>query len=224
MSTRQIPLFVLAALLAMAIAGTSGQAHAGSVTYEIKADTSSLVQGPGGLIDISLSPAYAQSPATVSLQVFNPITDGTLGQVVPVFGNATGDLTTPSGVTADNSTVPNELQQFFTVASFFDVFVTISGSEIGAGASGAWSGTVFQLSIFDSQVNGKELWGQLIVNPNQDQNGNPIVDGTVGTAVSGPEVQIIQLAIPEPASLVLLSLGMGAVVAIGRWRPMRDAA
>ena len=225
MSTRKIPLFVLAALLAVAVAGIPGQAHAGSITYEIKFDTSVLDFTPTpaamyGLIDISLNPTYAQSPASVAVQAFNPSTDGTLvGAPFFYSGTAAGDLTTPAGVTADNSQVPNELQQNFAGKSFFDVFVTLSGSEIGPGASGNWSGTVFSISIFDTSPGGNYLSATLTVNPTVGPNG-PVVDGTVlpGTyPPNTPYVQIIQLAVPEPSSVVLLSLGMGAVVAIGRW-------
>jgi PEP-CTERM motif len=209
MSPRQTASLGLAALLAIAVAGVPGQAHAGTVTYEIKADTSGLYQGPNGLIDIALNPASAQSPASVSARVFDPITDGMLGVANTVYGTATGDLTTPTGVTADNSTTANELTQAFTVASFFDVFVTLSGPEIGS-ATGNFSGTVFNLYIFDSQVNGTFLYGTLSLDP----------DGIFVPNTSGPQVQIIPLAIPEPSSVVLMSLGMGAVVAIGRRRPM----
>ena len=229
MGNRQIASLGVAALLAVAVTGISGKANAGSVTYEIKYDTSVLVPGAGGLIDFYLdatNPTASQTPptpASVSVRAYNPSTDGILSSTIPVSGNAMGDLTTPAGVTTDNSTAPNELQQRFSVASFFDVFVTLSGSEIGPGASGNWSGTVFTLSVFDSQPSGNYLYAQFSVNPNVDQNGNPIVDGTVGTATSGVllpngqnAVQIIQLAVPEPSSVVLLSLGMGAVIAIGR--------
>ncbi len=217
MSTRQIASRGLAMLLAVAGAVIASPAHADSVTYEMLVDTSSLTPGPGGYVDISLNPTIAQSPATVSVQVFNPITDGTLGAANTVYGTATGDLTTPMGVTADNSATMNELRQNFAVASFFDVFITLSGPEIGPGATGPWSGTVFSLSIFDSEVN--FAGASLTVNPDMDRNGNPIVDGTVGISTTGPQVQVIELTpIPEPSSFVLMSLGTGAVVAVGRRR------
>ncbi len=165
MSTRQIASRGLAVLLAVAGAAIASPADAGSVSYEILVDTSGLSQGSGGYIDISLNPTIAQSPATVAVQVFNPITDGTLGVANTVNGTATGDLTTPMGVTADNTATMNELTQSFSVSSFFDVFVTLSGPEIGTGATGPWSGTMFNLSIFDSQVGAVALMPASISTP-----------------------------------------------------------
>ena len=49
-----------------------------------------------------------------------------LGQYA--HGTASGDLTTPGGVVENNSQFTyNDLNQNFTVGSFFDVFVTLSG-------------------------------------------------------------------------------------------------
>ncbi len=214
------PIFAtgLAALLAVVVVAHPQPARAGSITYEILADTSGLTPGSGGLIDIQLNPAYSQSPATVSVDVFNPITDGMVvsGTATTVSGNATGDLTAPAGVTADNTQGPNELTQGFTVGSFFDVFVTLAGPEIGPGASGPFSGTAFALSIYDSQLNSEGA--TLTVNPNIDGNGNPIVDGTVGITMSGPSVRVIVASVPEPSGAVLIGLGLGIVVAWGRLR------
>jgi hypothetical protein len=228
MSPRKILSLGLALLLALAAAGYFNPARAGSVTYEIKADTSGLIPGPGGLLDISLNPSYpAGPPPSVSVDVFNPITDGTVipGTATPISGTAAGDLTTAGGVTANNTQPMNELTQAFTVGSFFDVFVTLSGSEIGPGAVGPFSGTVFSLSIFDS---GTGMEGaQLTVNPNVGPNGMPIIDGTVGIATTGPQVVVILVgpsSVPEPSSIVLLGLGGVALVAIGRSRRKRVAA
>jgi hypothetical protein len=224
MSARQIFSIGLASLLAAAVAGSFQPAHAGSVSYEIKFDTSSLVPGPGGLIDIALNPAFAESPATVSVDVFNPTTDGTLGAATPISGTATGDLTTPAGVTANNSTLQNELTQDFTVKTFFDVFVTLSGPEVGSGAVGPFSGTVFSLTIFDS---GTGMEGAtLTVNPNIGPNGMPIVDGTVGISTTGQQVMVIPVGpvVPEPSSMVLMGLGGVALVTIGRSRSKRAVA
>jgi PEP-CTERM motif len=225
MSPRKIVTLGLAMLLAAAGAGLSTPAQAGSVTYEIKADTSGLIPGAGGLLDISLNPSYpAGPPPSVSVDVFNPITDGTLGAANPISGTAAGDLTTPGGVTANNTMAMNELTQAFTVGSFFDVFVTLSGPEVGPGAVGPFSGTVFSFSLFDS---GTGMEGAMLtVNPNVGPNGMPIIDGTVGIATTGPQVVVVLVpnSVPEPSSVVLMGLGIGAIVAIGRSRRKRATA
>jgi hypothetical protein len=205
----------MALLLAVVGASDSNPVHAGSLTYEIKADTSGMIPGPGGLIDISLNPAIAQSPATVSARVFGPFTDGALGAATPVSGTAAGDLRT-TGVTAGNSSPANELTQNFTVGSFFDVFVTLSGPEVGTGASGNWSGTVFTLGIFDKGSGYEQA--QLIVNPNVNSQGKPIVDGTVDFTSGTTHPQVVVQLVPEPAGVVLMGLGAWTVVAVGLLR------
>jgi PEP-CTERM motif len=210
MTIHRIGSLGLGALLAIAVAGPARSLYAGSVTYEILVDTSGLVPGPGGFVDIQLSPSTVPSSATVTASVFgaNPI--GDVGAVTFTNGTAAGDLSTPAGVTMNNSQAGNEQEQNFTVSSFFDVFVTLSGSEIGPGATGPFTGTVFNFSLFDSGSG--SLQATLTVNPN-----GGLVDGTIGITTSGLEV-IVTTPVPEPSSIVLLCLGLGAVVAIGRQR------
>lgn len=224
MSPRKIVSLGLAALLAVAIGGSASPSHAGSVTYEIIADTTGMMPGPGGFVDLQLNPAIVPSPATVSASFFNADPDsGTLGTVVTLAGTAAGSL--PTLVTMDNSqAAPNELTQMFSVGSFFDVFVTLSGSEIGPGATGPFSGTVLTFAVYDAAGN---LEGAMLtVNPNVDVNGNPIVDGTIGIA-HDPSVQVILVgpsSVPEPSSLVLMGLGGAASVVVGRRRWRKRAA
>jgi hypothetical protein len=62
------------------------------------------------------------------------------------------------------------------------------------------------------------------VNPNVDPNGNPIVDGTILPMSSGSQVMIIPLSsVPEPSSVILLGLGLGAVVGGRRLVELRAA-
>ena len=208
----------LAISIALCGIGHPGLAHAGSVTYEILADTSGLTQGPAGSIFILLTPDFPQSPASVSVALFHPITDGTLGGATPIIGTAAGDLTSPGGVTADNSAEVNELAQDLSVGSFFDVFVTLSGHEVGPGATGPWSGTELGLTLSDAS--GQGVGVTLIVNPNTDSLGNPIVDGTVGIVTTGP-VQVSLVSVPEPSGIVMVGLGLGTIAGIGRLRRSR---
>ncbi len=208
MSTRRVVLFALATLLAVTGAGLLSPAQAGSLTYEIVADTtladSGLNPGSGAAIQVTLSAATPPSPASLSVDVFNVSTDGTLGSVFYSTGTAAGDLTT--SVTADN-TVYSELDQNFTIAlgtfpahSYFDVFVTLSGSEIGSGFS-TFTGTAFSLNIYDNSVTEIGVTGL-------------VSDGTVawststttpsGTVPSAPIYVYPQTAtVPEPSALIL---------------------
>ena len=221
MSYRRTISLALATCLAAAAGDQLNRVWAGSIAFEITADTSGLAQGAGGLIDVSLSAAFPPGPpASVLLQVGNPITDGTIlagGVLGTPLGTASGDLTTPGGVSADNTQF-SELTQNFSVSSFFDVFVTLSGPEIGPGASGPWSGTAFYFTIYDSGVGSENA--TFLVNPDVDSNGNPIVDGAVTYFTSGSPIQVIPLnsSVPEPSGLLLLGLGIGIVALAGRLR------
>jgi hypothetical protein len=200
-------------------AGSTNPAHAGSATYEILVNTTAagLAPGAGGFVDIQLNPATAQGPPpSVSISTSGVSTDGTLGSVMLETGTAAGSL--PGTVTMNNSVgtpTTNELLQGFTVHSFFDVFVTFSGSEIGPGGSG-FSGTVFSLLVGDSTGNFTGATG--FVNPDFP----PTIDGKVGF-LSGAGVTVIQV-VPEPSGFVLMGLGLGGTVAVGRWRRKRIAA
>ena len=213
MRCRQISLFTLATLLTVAGSGLFNPVCAGSLTFEIIADTSGLAPGPGGYVDMVVSPATPPGSPSVSVQIDNFTTDGIVspgGVLGTPIGTASGDLTAPGGVT-ENNTAYSELTQNFAVGSFFDVFVTISGSEVGAGASGTFSGTEFFFTIYDSGVG--SVGATFVVNP------SGTVDGAVVPLPSGPQVTVT--SVPEPSSAALLSLGLGAVTVASRHRRRR---
>jgi PEP-CTERM motif len=213
MSFRRILTLGFSFVLAVVVAGSSRPAQAGSESYEILINSSAagLVAGPGGLVDIELNPNGPQSPATVSALLFGLNTDGTVGSTTggTPIGDVTGTL--PGMVSMDNGQLTQDLTQNFSVGSFFDIFVTISGSDIGN--PNAMSGTVFSLTIGDSASN--FAGGSLSVNP----------DGTLSPSVV-PGVMIIPYtgSVPEPSSMVLLGAGLAAVVAASRWRKRRKVA
>jgi hypothetical protein len=202
----RLKLQVVVALLAGAL--FAGPLRAGMITYELTADTSSLFQGPGGFVNIDLTAATPPSSASVSLTVSGVSTDGTLGAVGTMLGTAAGDLTTPGGVTMNNTMANNVLTQDFTVHSFFDVFVEIQGSEIGAGATGPFSGTQISIGFLDSKgTNGGAFF---TVNS----------DGTISESSNGI-ITVTPVALPEPASVTLLCTG--TLLACG-WLSRRRAA
>ena len=188
------------------IAGFPSRRSAGSVTYKIKVDTTRPDAGVGRHISFASQPLTPQPPRTdrPCRKVFNPITDGTLGTASTVDGNATGDLTTPMGVTANNSTCDDNsdqrLNQTFTVASFFDVFVTLLRFRIGPGATGNYSGTSSNSPSSTRQVN----------SPFND--GQPVSTPTASVRISHnrPQVQKISSRDPQPSRAALLGLGLGS--------------
>jgi len=200
----------LAAVLAAAC--LSSPVRAGTMSYEVLINTTGLMQGPGGLIDMILaSTTYPGSPS-VSAEIYNAVPAGSITPGFdpvndPAMGTIAGDLT-GGGVTMNN-TQYSQGGQDFVVGSFFDVFVTLSGSEIGPNAVGPLSGTVVTINLFDSGSGSESA--TFTVNPNS------VVDGTIAAVPSDSNVTIVSI-VPEPASVVLFGVGMVTIAAVSRYR------
>ena len=211
----------LALAAVLAAAWLSSPVRAGTMSYEVLINTSGLIQGPGtptspALIDMALSATTYPGSPSVSAVFYGPVTDGVISPGFdpvydPAMGTIAGDLTTPGGVTMNN-TAYSEGGQDFSINSFFDVFVTLSGSEIGPGAVGPLSGTVVSINIYDSGSGSESA--TFTVNPNS------VVDGTIGAVPSDANVTIIPQvsSVPEPSSVVLLGAGLIAVATVNRRR------
>ena len=68
---------------AAAVPGSPTRRAAGSMTYEVLVNTSGLIPGPGGLIDMQLTPAYSPGSPSVSALVTNQLPTAPLAQERP---------------------------------------------------------------------------------------------------------------------------------------------
>ena len=139
----------------------------------------------------------ASSPVSpsVSVQIYNPSTNGTLGSVYETDGTASGDLTTPSGVTMNNTQSVSLLDQDLTLGSFFDVFVTLSGREIGSSPTGH-TGTQFYFGLVDGASG--ELHALGVVS-----------GGTVNWSTSSDGIRVIPLTAGVPSPRASCCSGWG---------------
>ena len=184
-----------------ALLGTA-RAHADSI-YEINVNTTS-VAGTVGYLDFMFNPGAAPvDPASATLSGFT--TDGTLGTPLGNIGDVTGSL--PGVVQINNTDVNNEYTVGFTYGSFFDMFVDLDIPTISGNAQ---SGSSFLLTLDDSNfgplLNDNASPSGQLVEIDLDTDGNPTVQNF------SPNGEATVTAVPEPASLLLLATGLGALL------------
>ncbi len=228
-ANRSIPIVAAVGLLAFACAGGPSPARAGSVSYLVTVDTTGGA-GNAGYMYAQLSAAAPPASASVTATISNYSSDATAGPVSIAVGDVKGSFSsTPLVLGNDNagSAIPglSELQQMGTAGTFLSFTLTLSGSEVNGGSGVPFTGTVFTFLLEDSGQNGLNkgpLAGEafdIFVN-----RGGSLTVMEYGPASGNyPQVTISPAAIPEPASVVLLGLGLGAVVAVGHLRHRRAA-
>jgi hypothetical protein len=198
------------ALLVAAVAGAPAPARAASSTWEIliNASQAGLTPTTSGNVDLTLNAGSQPPSPTVSARVFGLATDGMVGGVTAGSGTPAGDVSglLPGTVLMDNGGANNELTQDYVVGSFFDVFVTLSGSDIGNPSVPV--GTTFSVTVYDAA--GNAATGQLLVN--QDGSVTPQWSPDSGVMV------IPATLVPEPSSAVMAGLGLVAIAGISRRR------
>jgi hypothetical protein len=165
-------------------------------TFKISVNTSGVLLGTTGYLDLQLDPGFIGSTDAASATITGFVTDGSLTAALPNIGDVTGSL--PGTVTINNTDVTNEYTQGFTFGSFVDVFVTLDSPVISGTASG---GNSFTLDVEDSGFN--SLLGSFpAVEIDLDATtGAPMVTNNSGGAATVTTVA----EVPEPVSILLLA-------------------
>ena len=202
-SPGSFPQFIIACALLLFAASVT---QADPVTFTVSVNTSAL-SGTNGFINFQFNPGGAGAPtATATITGFT-FAGGTLAGTADLTGGAAGTL--PGTVTINNSSQLNDLFQGFTLGNSFSFTLTLSGNALNN--PGGNIGSAFALSLFGPNQttplltldpNGTLL--TLLLNP-----GGTITSLTFPTG-SGASVVTIQqqTAVPEPATVLLLTTGL----------------
>jgi hypothetical protein len=180
--------------LALLVMG-SGASRAGTITYLVTAD-STAVNGTTGTLDFQLDPNGSTSSDSALIA---QIAGGSAGAVntPPTGGNVTGAL--PGNVTLVDSTPTNELNQAFTYGSSLSYQLTLSTNDSSQGG-------VFSFALFDAN-------GNLLDSANGSNSGQIVIDQGAGVTIVPQQ----NSTIPEPASFVLLAIGVSGLMIYTRF-------
>jgi hypothetical protein len=211
--------------LALLLCFGMGPARAGSITYDVSVDTSSLNGQPGNL-DFQFNPGGAGAEsATATVTNFQ-----TVGGIPALSSTITGDASgvLPATLTLNNSAAFNDIFQGFTYGTTVSFDVTLSGTALDG--PGGTVGSSFLFSLYDNSTpdplpllttdsNGSVL--TINVNPDGTTTPMPFPSTPGGTSVASATPAAS--AAPEPSSIVLLvsALPVG-LLARRRQRPSRD--
>jgi hypothetical protein len=215
--------FRLTALAVVASALSAGTASAGLIGYQVQIDTSSL-SGTAGSLEFQFNPASTSNGVTATIFNFTGGTPGAVDNPLPNGGGANpiGDVSgsLPGTITLVDGTPLNDLIQNFTYGVSLSFEVTFSADLAGTGSDGS----AFSLTLWDGPDGafGPGSPGTFLPAPGFNPFGTALVindggpDGT-GPQPTDPRVSVGPLsAVPEPASAVLLAVGVGSLLALRR--------
>jgi hypothetical protein len=203
----------------LVLAAAAGSARAGSVTYNVSVNTSSL-NGGSGYVDAQFNPGGSGAlPANATVGGFT--SDGSFELLAPyngVMGSVSGTL--PGPVTFTNNTAFNDYFEGFTFGNTINFALTLSGPAVG---NSGLVGSSFAFSLYDATGNNPLL----TTDPNGSVltvNVNPNGSTTALTFPQSPTdntpvatVTLLSTTVPEPTSLALALLPAGLAV----WRRSR---
>jgi hypothetical protein len=209
---------VSACLLSMLLlTATSNLARAGSVTYNVSVNTSSLL-GSDGYLDVQFNPGgIGAASATASVTGFTA--DGTLQPAAPLngtIGDVTGSLPGALGLT--NSTAFNDYFEGMHFGNTITFALTLSGPGVNGVAP---DGSSFAFSLFDSSGGTALLTTDpngsvLTVNVNGDATVSALTFPQSPNDPTPVATATLVSSVPEPSSLALMTCLVPAGLAV--WR------
>ena len=203
---------LFAAAAAIVLGGTPALA---SISYNVLIDTSSI-SGTAGSVDFFFAPGISSQFATATILNFAP--SANLGSEVQ-SGGVTGTL--PPLITLSNTAQFNDDFVLFTFANSLSFVLTLDGPAITAPDHVATSGSSFGFSMLNAAGDTPFLTtspGGFAFTVDINLNGTT----TLTNFVTSPNT--ISLVTPEPSSIGLAVLGLGALAGMRRLRNKRTRA